>query len=107
MLNDDSSNLTTNSRIKPFTWNVDVRSYFNISKSANMKFYINVFNLFDHLNHVNVYDDTGRADRTLYESQALDQNTDQLINTIEDWFDNETFYSSPRRIEIGFRYDFN
>ena len=107
ILNNGSSNLTTNSRIKPFTWNVDVRSYFNISKSANMKFYINVFNLFDHLNHVNVYDDTGRADRTLYESQALDQNTDQLINTIGDWFDNETFYSSPRRIEIGFRYDFN
>ena len=62
---------------------------------------------FDYLNHVNVYDDTGVADRTLYESQALDQNTDQLINTVRDWFENETYYSSPRRIEIGFRYDFN
>ena len=34
-------------------------------------------------------------------------NLNELINSVEQWFDNETFYSSPRRVEIGFRYDFN
>ena len=27
--------------------------------------------------------------------------------TVDEWFQNETFYSSPRRIEIGFRIEFN
>ena len=26
---------------------------------------------------------------------------------IEEWFDDETYYSSPRRIEIGFKLEFN
>ena len=53
-----------------------------------------------------MYSDSGVADRTIYEQQALDQNTDELINTIEDYFNNETFYSSPRRVEVGFRIEF-
>ena len=67
---------------------------------------MNVFNLFDHLNHINVYNDSGVADYTTYESDAMEQNTGEHINSIEDWFNNETFYSNPRRVEIGMRYDF-
>ena len=59
------------------------------------------------MNHLNVYDDTGRADVTKYEQQALLENYDELINSINDWYDNETFYSSPRRIEIGCQIEFN
>ncbi len=88
------------------TSNIDLRTYMSFPKLNGTKIYINVFNLFDHLNHVNVYSDSGVADRTIYEQEALDQNTDELINTIEDYFNNETFYSSPRRIEIGFRIEF-
>ena len=41
------------------------------------------------------------------EQDAFDQNTDQLINSIEEWFDDETYYSSPRRVEIGFSLELN
>ncbi len=106
-VNQNFSNLIINSRKKPITWNLDMRGHYNFKQNQNIKLYINIFNIFDHLNHLNVYNDTGVADRTLYETDALNQNTDELINSVEQWFDNETFYSSPRRVEIGFRYDFN
>jgi len=88
------------------SWNVDLRSYFVLPILDNIRCYINIFNLFDTLNQVNVYNDSGRADRTGYEQDAINYNTDELINTVQDWFDNETFYSNPRRVEIGFRYEF-
>ena len=88
------------------TSNVDLRTYMNFPRLNGVKLYINIFNLFDHLNQVNVYNDSGVADRTIYLQEALDQNTDELINTIEDYFDNETFYSSPRRVEMGLRIEF-
>ena len=68
---------------------------------------MNIFNVLDRLNHLNVYNDTGYADRTLYLQEALNQNTEQIINSVDEWLQNETFYSSPRRIEIGFRIEFN
>ena len=105
-ISDNFSTLTTNSKTKPMTSNVDLRTYMSFPKLNGTKIYVNIFNLFDHLNHVNVYNDSGVADRTIYEQEALDQNTDELINTIEDYFNNETFYSSPRRIEVGFRIEF-
>ena len=106
-INASFATLAQNSKTKPITWNVDLRAYWKLPKIENSKLYINIFNVFDHLNHVNVYNDTGYANRTLYEQEALDQNTNQIINTIEDWYNNETFYSSPRRIEIGFKIEFN
>ncbi len=105
-INDNFSALVTNSKSKPISWNVDLRSYFILPVLDNIRCYINIFNLFDTLNQVNVYNDSGRADRTGYEQDAINYNTDELINTVEEWFDNETFYSNPRRVEIGFRYEF-
>ena len=105
-ISDNFAALITNSKTKPINWNVDLRSYFQFSQLQGVKFYINIFNLFDRLNHVNVYNDSGRADRTGYQQDAINYNTDELINTVSDWFDNETFYSRPRKIELGFRYEF-
>ena len=106
-INQVFSSLVKNSKSKPGTWNVDLRSYFQVPKMNSIKFYANIYNVFDHLNHVNVYNDTGLANITGYEKNALNQNTDQSINTISEWFDNETYFSSPRRIEIGFKLAFN
>jgi len=104
--NSNFSSLSKNSRTKPMTVNIDLKSSFKIIKNSNMMLYFNIFNLFDHLNHLQVYSDSGRADRTTYLETAKSQNTSQTINSIEDWFNNETFYSSPRRIEIGVKYEF-
>ena len=104
---EDISTLVLNSAKKPLTWNVDVRAYWQIkSGSSNIDLYCRVLNLFDHLNHYGIYPDTGVADRTKYVEQAESQNTSEYYNTVEEWFNNETFYSNPRRIEIGVTYGF-
>ena len=46
-----------------------------------MTFFVRVENLFDKLNHTNVYDDSGVADRTNKIKLAKDQNTPEFINT--------------------------
>jgi len=85
----------------------DMRAFYTLSAGKNKaQIYINISNLFNRLNHTNVYNDSGVANYTSYELDAESQNTGEYINSIEDWFNNETYYSSPRRIEMGVRYDF-
>ena len=72
----------------------------------SMTFFVRIENLLDKLNHTNVYDDSGVADRTNQIQIAKDQNTVEFVNSIDEWFTNETFYSRPRRIEFGVTYEF-
>ena len=71
-----------------------------------MTLFLRVENLFDRLTQNSVYDDSGVADRTNQIQIAKDQNTPEFINTVDEWFNDETFYSRPRRIEIGVTYEF-
>ena len=71
-----------------------------------LQVYFNIFNLFDNLNQSSVYNDSGVANYTTYQQTAINQNTGEHVNTIQEWFENETYYSNPRRIEIGVKYDF-
>lgn len=104
---EDISSLVLNSARKPLTWNVDARAYYTIPLLKNsMTLFIRIENLFDHLNHLNVYDDSGVAGETKDIAIAISQNTLEYVNTIEEWYGNETFYSLPRRIEIGVDYAF-
>ena len=98
----DISTLVQNSSRKPITWNVDLRAFYTLTvTSYNIDLYCRVMNLFDHLNQYGIYADTGVADRTKYLEIASNQNTFEHYNSVEDWFNNETFYSHPRRVEIG------
>ena len=63
-------------------------------------------NVFDVLNQYTVYNDSGSANYTRWQKIAEMQNTGEYVNSISDWFKNETFYSNPRRIEIGLTYVF-
>jgi outer membrane receptor protein involved in Fe transport len=104
----DVSALRENSRIKPAFWNVDLRLYkdFDVFEKQ-LTFFLRIFNLFDTLNQLNVYDDSGRADYTTDLNRARNNNPSLYgINTLEEWFSNETFYSEPRRIELGFMFNF-
>lgn len=104
---EDITSLVTNSGRKPVTWNVDLRGYYNLMLgNNNLTFFLRVENLFDHLNHTNVYDDTGVADFTKDIGIAESQNTPEVVNTIREWYNNETYYSNPRRIELGVTYEF-
>jgi hypothetical protein len=57
--------------------------------------------LFDIRNQTGVFDDTGRADFTLDELLARLQNPPLLVNSLRQIFRNPTFYSEPRRLELG------
>jgi outer membrane receptor protein involved in Fe transport len=101
------SSLIQNSDKKPLTSTFDLKSYYIFSiGSVGLQVYFNIFNLFDKLNQSSVYNDSGVANYTTYKQTAINQNTGEHVNTIQEWFDNETYYSNPRRIEIGVKYDF-
>jgi len=98
---DITSNLT-NTQLKPSTFNADVKVYKNLRIGpVGLNLFAKVYNLFDVLNEVNVYDDTGRAGFTTDRAVAASTNPLQAINTLDQWFTNPSYYSEPRRIEVG------
>ncbi len=103
---EDISSLVQNSGRKPITWNVDFRSYYTPRVLPGLTVFLRVFNLFDHLNHNTVYDDSGVADETIDILRANNTNPTEVINTIDEWFLNATHFSNPRRVEIGASYAF-
>jgi hypothetical protein len=105
--NTDVSALLTNSQIKPEFFNIDLQAYAVIPmKPITLNIFLRVFNLLDIRNEVGVYDDTGVAWTTLYETQARATNPSQRVNTLDQWFRNPTQYSEPRRIELGMTMEF-
>ncbi|GAB4364189.1 MAG: hypothetical protein Kow0042_02580 [Calditrichia bacterium] len=104
---EDVSALRENSEKKPTTWNVDMRLYRSLFLfQRKLTLFLRVLNLFDHLNEVNVYDDTGRAGFTTDLERNKRLGTAQHVNTLEEWYTNMTHYSEPRRIEFGLMIDF-
>lgn len=104
---EDITSLLTNSQRKPGTYNVDLRAYRDFKfGSGTLTVFMRIFNLFDTLNEINVYDDTGRADFTTDEDRIKATKPLQLVNTLDDWFTNSRHFSEPRRMELGFTYTF-
>ena len=102
------SSLLTNSEIKPSFFNVDLRAYkdFMIG-SSRLSLFLRVFNLFDIRNQINVYNDSGTADFTIQEFlRRNDDKPDFLVNSLDEFYRNPTFYSEPRRVEIGASFFF-
>jgi hypothetical protein len=103
----DVATIRENSEKKPTYWNIDMRLFknFNIYKTRLTAF-LRVFNLFDVLNEVDVYDDTGRARFTTDLERARRLNQPEYVNSLEEWFTDITHFSEPRRIEFGIIVDF-
>ena len=103
----DISTLLTNSGTKPATNNVDIKLYKDFRFAGfGFSLFTRIFNLFDRLNEINVYDDTGRAGETIDKTNAEATNPPEYINTIDEWFTDATHYSEPRRIEFGLMVSF-
>jgi len=66
-----------------------------------ISFFTRVYNLFDIQNQVNVYNDSGTADFTIDEYLRRREGNPELVNTLDEYYRNPTFYSEPRRIEVG------
>lgn len=96
------SKLLTNSERKPQTYNVDLRAYKEfVFDNIRLNLFARVNNLFDVLNQLNVYYDTGSANSTEKEYQYRQLNLPELVNTLDEFYRDPSYYSEPRRIEIG------
>lgn len=89
-----------NSDNKPTFSDVDfyIAKYFEIA-GQQFSVFAKIFNLFDTLNEVNVFGDTGRAGETL--ELTRNQQPPRGVNTIQEFFTRPDFYSSPRQIVLG------
>ncbi|GAB4363077.1 MAG: hypothetical protein Kow0042_00670 [Calditrichia bacterium] len=95
-----------NSGRKPFNYTVDLR----ISKTIelwknNFTFFVKVYNLFDRKNELDVYTDTGRAGYSLVSHYIGERHG--YVNTLDEWLRRPDFYSEPRRVLIGLKFDMN
>ena len=97
------STLLTNSELKPSSANVDMRAYKDfVFGDFRLSLFARVYNLFDIKNEVNVYNDSGTAEFTINEFlRRNDDNPDKLVNTLDEYYRDPSFYSEPRRVEIG------
>ena len=104
---EDITSLLTNSQRKRSAFNVDFRAYKDMRLGpGTLTLFVRVMNLFDTLNEVNVFDDTGRAGYTTDLQTASRSNPPEIINTLQEYYTNSTHYSEPRRMELGVNYVF-
>lgn len=103
----DISVFLTNSQSKQTYFNTDVRVYKSfVFDPVRLLLFLRVNNVFDILNEVGVFDDTGRAGKTYDEDRARLTNSREYINTIRDYYTVPTNYSEPRRVELGATIEF-
>ena len=103
------SSLLINSELKPSSFNVDFRAYKDI-EIDNLRFSIftRIYNLFDFRNQTNVYNDSGTADYTNDENSYRANNGNiVIVNSLDEYYRNPTYYSEPRRVELGVSFYFN
>ena len=89
-----------NSDNKPAYYDVDlyITKYLEIA-GQQFSVFAKIYNLFDTLNEVNVFGDTGRAGDTL--ELTRNQTAPRGVNETEEYFTRPDFYSAPRQIVIG------
>ncbi|MCK6603594.1 MAG: TonB-dependent receptor [Ignavibacteriaceae bacterium] len=96
-----------NSGYKPDIFNIDLRAYKDLA-FGDFKFtvFLRVFNLLDLDNPRGLFSDTGDPYFTFGLLEARKINPTLYYNTLDDLFNNPTFFSEPRRIELGLSYNF-
>ena len=101
------SSLLTNSALKPSSFNIDLRAYKDfLIGTMRLSIFTRVYNLFDIRNEVDVYTDTGTADYSLEEYQRRQQGNPPVVNSFTEYYRNPTYYSEPRRVEVGASFYF-
>lgn len=96
------SALLTNSELKPSSLNVDLRAYKDINFGPiRLSIFTRVYNLFDITNEVNVYNDSGTAEFSEEEYARRREGNPELVNSLDEYYRNPTYYSEPRRVEFG------
>jgi outer membrane receptor protein involved in Fe transport len=91
-----------NSESKPTVTSVDLYAYKVLTLlGSRVSVFLKVYNLFDTMNELNVFTDTGRSGSTL--SMLYDPQP-QGVNTLREYFTRPDFYSAPRQVILGFSF---
>ncbi|MBI9071752.1 MAG: TonB-dependent receptor [Melioribacteraceae bacterium] len=96
-----------NSDRKPSIFNLNLRAYKDFEFGPGyVSVFVRVFNLLDSDNPTGVYGETGDSYFTFGRLEADKINPRMYGNTLDEIFTNSGFFSEPRRIEVGFSYNF-
>ncbi len=88
-----------NSETRPTTVTVDVYATKYVDLFGYpVNIFLKVYNLFDTMNELDVFSDTGRA---TYSVQANYEGMPRGINTIKEYYTRPDFYSAPRQVILG------
>ena len=97
-----------NNAARPTLFSSDLRMYLRPSFiKQNVQLFVQAQNIFDSENPVNVYDDTGRPDESVT-LELFRQTGSQVggLNSLDEFFYRQDFYSAPRKISVGLSYNF-
>lgn len=96
-----------NSENKPSILNLDLRLYKDfIIGNTTLSLFLKVYNLLDMDNPRGIYDDSGDPIFTFSRLEAEKINPKLYYNTLDELYTNPGFFSEPRRVELGFSYNF-
>ncbi len=100
-----TSGFARNTARRPNQFNIDFRFNYRFDLGIiDLNAFIQVFNLLDTKTVVNVYSDTGKPDFTT-EGQNVGYDPNRP-NTVKEYLTRPWNYGSPRRVQIGFEFQF-
>jgi len=103
----DVGELSYNSELMPATYDLDARIYKDFKfGTTTFTIFARIDNVLDTKNATNVYQDSGQPDWSLAEQHALASNPLEKVASLQDYYTNPSFYSAPRRIQLGVTYAF-
>lgn len=96
-----------NSDNKPSQFKIDMRVYKDIMiDDFKLTIFAKVFNLLDSENPVNINTDSGDPFFSFTKLEAEKINPVLLNNTLDEFYTNASFFSEPRRVELGVSFNF-
>lgn len=96
-----------NSEAKPSILNIDLRLYKDfVLGNTTLSLFLKVYNLLDMDNPTGIYSDSGDPLFTFSQLEAEKINPKLYYNTLDELYTNPGFFSEPRRVELGFSYNF-
>jgi len=97
-----------NNATKPSIFGTDVRIYYRIPGiKANLQLFLQAQNLFDTVQEVGVYEDTGRADESV--TLELFRRTGAQVgglNSLDEFYYRQENFGAPRKVSVGLNYRF-
>jgi outer membrane receptor protein involved in Fe transport len=100
-----------NAAYKPTRWNVDLkmRKFFNFG-SLQTALFLQVDNVFDNLNHIQVFSVSGQADEIAREPEIVKRDLDEIntegLFTVDEVYTFPGNFSFPRRLRLGLELRF-